>query len=55
MKIGLFVLLAFIPKYDRTFRVNIGQCQRAAKGGTQKGVGHFFCFGHLLVTILSLF
>ena len=25
------------------------------KGETQKGIGHFFCFGHFLVTILSLF
>ena len=29
--------------------------QRATKGGRQKGIGHFFCFGHVLVTFLSLF
>ena len=29
--------------------------QRAAKGGTQKGQVTFFCFGQLLVTIVSLF
>ena len=32
------------------------ETQGAAKGGTQKGIGHhFFCFSHLLVTMLSLF
>ena len=36
-------------------RIPENKDQRAAKGGTQKGEGHFFCFGHLLVTILSLF
>ena len=29
--------------------------RRAAKGGTQKGVGHFFFFGHLFVTFCHFF
>ena len=59
---GTFWRLFGAPGPQRHFRISRPEgprdlCQRAAKGGTQKGVGHFFLFrspfGNLFVTFLT--